>query len=487
MIRKMFDVAVREFSATVLTKAFLIGVFLPPLLMIGAVMLIPALMNQKPPKTQGRVAIIDQSGVTMEGIRAELSPERMNATRDERREQAKKIVSESAPGIVPQAQMDTAMDQALSQALGDGPSLTVESLAADADIDAAKAEIPTTRSKRDLEGTDPRLALVVVPARAVRSATPETEDLAASGGERPTNTGQSPGTFESFELFSAPTLDIEVRRVIERAVERSIIDARIAAAGLNAASIRALISTPDSKSVTVTKSGERQTSEVAAMLVPGAFMLLLWISVFTAGQSLLTSTIEEKGSRVMEVLLSAVSPLELMTGKILGQMAVGLLILAIYGGVGVVSLIALAMGEYINPMNLVYLAIYFLIAFMLIACLMSAVGSAVSDLREAQALMGPIMIVLIIPMMLWMPIMRNPNSGFAVACSFLPPISPFVMVLRLGGSEPVPFWQIPASIALGLACVVVALWATAKVFRIGVLMYGKPPTFRTLLSWVRMA
>ena len=137
--------------------------------------------------------------------------------------------------------------------------------------------------------------------------------------------------------------------------------------------------------------------------------------------------------------------------------------------------------------NLVYLLVYFVIAFFMIAALMAAIGSAVSDIREAQSLLGPVMIVLIIPMALWMPILRNPNSMFAQVCSFVPPTSPFVMILRLSGSEAVPTWQIPVSIVLGAVYVWLSLWAAAKVFRVGVLMYGKPPDFRTLWKWIKMA
>jgi ABC-2 type transport system permease protein len=90
-------------------------------------------------------------------------------------------------------------------------------------------------------------------------------------------------------------------------------------------------------------------------------------------------------------------------------------------------------------------------------------------------------------MMLWMPILRNPNSTFAQVCSFVPLINPFVMVLRVSGSETIPFWQIPASILVGMLTVVVLAWASAKIFRIGVLMYGKPPNLATLIRWVRMA
>jgi len=118
---------------------------------------------------------------------------------------------------------------------------------------------------------------------------------------------------------------------------------------------------------------------------------------------------------------------------------------------------------------------------------MAAIGSAVNDIREAQSLMTPVMLVLMIPMMLWLPISRAPNSTFAQVLSFIPPVSPFVMVVRIAGSEPVPLWQIPLSIFVGLASVFGALWASAKIFRIGVLMYGEPPNFKTLIRWVRMA
>ncbi len=240
----------------------------------------------------------------------------------------------------------------------------------------------------------------------------------------------------------------------------------------------------------VTPEGERSSGELQQMILPLAFMMLLWISVMTGGQYLLASTIEEKSNRVMEVLLSAVSPIQLMTGKILGQMAAAmlvLLIIAVYGSVGGLALVAFTLTHLLEWQNLIYLAVYFVCAYFIVASLFVAVGSAVTELVEAQTLQTPVMIVLMIPMMLWMPIMRNPNSQFAQVCSFMPIINPFVMVLRLSGSEPVPFWQVPVSMLVGVLTVIVLVWAAAKIFRIGVLMYGKPPNFTTLLRWVRMA
>ena len=211
------------------------------------------------------------------------------------------------------------------------------------------------------------------------------------------------------------------------------------------------------------------------------------MSTMISTQSLLTSTVEEKSSRVMEVLLSAISPMQLMCGKILGQLGVGLIILGVYAGLGVVGLVAAAMRDLVDPWALASLFIFFLLAYGTIACMMAAIGSVVNDMREAQALLGPIMTVIMLPWMFWFLIQRAPNSTLAVALSFTPVINPWIMVLRLSGSEPVPMWQIPLSVVVASATLIFMAWAAAKVFRIGVLMYGKPPNFTTLIRWVRMS
>ncbi|MFM7262102.1 MAG: ABC transporter permease, partial [bacterium] len=116
--------------------------------------------------------------------------------------------------------------------------------------------------------------------------------------------------------------------------------------------------------------------------------------------------------------------------------------------------------------------------------MMYAVGSAVSDLREAQSLVTPVMLVLIAPLLLWSPIIEDPNGILAIATSFIPPASPFVMILRLTAtSEPIPLWQTILSIVWGFACTWGMLWLAARIFRVGVLMQGKPPTPKELFRW----
>jgi ABC-2 type transport system permease protein len=135
----------------------------------------------------------------------------------------------------------------------------------------------------------------------------------------------------------------------------------------------------------------------------------------------------------------------------------------------------------------VYAVVFFFLAFFMIASGMAAIGSAVNEVREAQTLMTPVILTIMVPYLLWLPISRDPNSTLAVVLSFVPPISPFVMMLRITSTTPPPVWQIGLSILIGIGAVYVAIWAAAKIFRIGLLMYGKPPNLKTLVRWVRMA
>ncbi|MEZ5457569.1 MAG: ABC transporter permease [Lysobacteraceae bacterium] len=170
-----------------------------------------------------------------------------------------------------------------------------------------------------------------------------------------------------------------------------------------------------------------------------------------------------------------------------GALAVGTLTLTVYAGLGILVLVTLASAGFIDPLMLLWMAIYFLIAFVTMAALMAAIGAAVNELREAQALLTPVMLTMVLPMMLWQPISRDPNGTLATVASLVPPVSPFVMVLRLSSSVPPPAWQIAASIAIGIAAVFATVWMAGKIFRVGLLMHGKPPNFATLVRWIRMA
>jgi ABC-2 type transport system permease protein len=168
-------------------------------------------------------------------------------------------------------------------------------------------------------------------------------------------------------------------------------------------------------------------------------------------------------------------------------MAVGLTILVTYTSIGILGLVSMAMFGLIDPMLLVFLVIFFLITYVIMGSLMAAIGSAVNELREAQSLMTPITLLIMIPWLFAYPISREPNSAFATAVSFVPPMNAFAMLLRLSSTSPPPMWQVWLSILVGIGAACGALWFASRIFRIGLLMHGRPPNVATLLKWVRQA
>lgn len=176
-----------------------------------------------------------------------------------------------------------------------------------------------------------------------------------------------------------------------------------------------------------------------------------------------------------------------MAGKLIGQIAVGVLIVGMYVGVGAAVLGHYSLLSRFDPILLGYLVLFYLLAYLVYGSLMLAVGAAVSRVAEAQSLMGSIMLLLIIPFALLPAIERAPDSPLSVAMSFIPPMNSIAMLTRLGSATPPPLWQVLASILAGLAGASVTVWLAAKVFRIGLLMHGKPPNLATLIRWLRTA
>lgn len=454
-MRKVLDVAVREYRSTTLTKAFLFGVVLFPLIVYAIIAVAAPLFDSPEKRLEGAVAVLDRTTEERpieEAIRASFNPERMQAEFDAR---IAAIEAEIDKRITLTPEQRAIAISQMKRRLPGGPTdVDVRRLEAADNLEPAKQEVR--------EGA--LLAVVDVGPEA----------LDASG---------------QYSIFTPPDLASELSSKLRREVERAIVDTRLRTADYDPQTVRSLLASPSANQVTITEEGETEKSaEFAQFIVPAAFMMLLWIASFSGGQYLLTTTIEEKSSRVMEVLLSAVSPMQLMTGKILGQLAVGVTIIAIYVGLGLLAADRFGFLSLVPIEKIGWLAVYFLMAFFLIGAMMAAIGSAVNEMREAQSFMSVIMIMFMIPMFLFVPIIEGPNSTFATVASFIPPLTPFVMILRLGQTtEAIPAWQIGLSMVVGFAAVFGSIWAAAKIFRVGVLMYGKPPTPATLIKWIRYA
>lgn len=442
---KVLQIAAREFVATVFTRAFVIGLLVLPAMIAVGFLAGPRLFSDHDFRVQGQVEVIDPAGQVVAALRSAAIGSRAGG-----------LGALLGPGT------SGANPQDIAAALAAPPDLTIVERPQNGNLDVEKAWLTV----RDQDA--PHLALAVIAPNAVEPRPGESE-------------------LGSYELYVPQRQDSRIETAIQRSLRDAIVSARLSARNLDRAAIDALVSVPRVRSVSVGEGGEHGIAGAFNFVLPIAFMFLLFMGVMGSGQGLLTTTIEEKSSRVVEVLLSAVSPMQLMAGKLIGHMGISLLAMSLYLALGLLALSSFSLFGLLEPSLIAYLFAFYLLAFFTVGSLMMAIGSAVNELREAQSLMMPITLLLIAPWFLWMPISRNPNSAFAIVTSFAPPLNSFAMLLRLASTDPPPAWQVWVSIALGVLGVVAATWVAAKVFRIGLLMFGKPPNFATLVRWVRSA
>ena len=440
---KILLIAWREFRHTALTKGFIFGAVAMPVLMFGVISLMPMLLSKEVPPLVGTIVVVDPSGTIVP--RAKEILEHPPSAREALEELARNPPTDTG------SRMDAA-----SEVAGLGPQRIEVTWREEKSTDALDGVKTELRDGRILAG-----------ASIAGDVIDPTKDAKA------------------FELFIPSSLSPKHVKQITRALRQAVADERVARSGVDKELLARLNNPPDPTTTRVSPKGaEAQENTELRFVVPGAFMFLLWICVFTSANYLLTTTIEEKSNKVMEVLLAAASPLQLLSGKILGYSMVSAVMLLMYGGLGMAGLSAAAMTDLVPPMHLVYLVVFFVMAYFMVSSMMAAVGSAVSDLREAQSLVGPVMMLLIVPLMLWMPIIQNPNGPLATVAGFVPPAIPFVMILRLtAATEPIPLWQTALSIVWGFGCAFGMLWLAARIFRVGVLMQGKPPTPKELIRW----
>ncbi len=454
---RILHIALRDFLAIVATKGFLIGLLLVPAMGVVMVIVGPWLFDDRQYQIEGEYAVIDPTGAVFGELAAALDPETIAVRRREAFRGGLDRTPEAVRGMA-----EEAVRRSLDEIAGPPPNIRLTQLPAGTDVEAAKAWLSA-------EPDGPRrTALIVIQPDAVDASGP----------------GRELGTYD---LYVRPNLDSRDLGFIYRSVRDAIVNARVAAHTLDRAQIEALLQVPQPPSITVGPETERRTVAEFNQFLPLAFMILMFMGIVSGGQMMLTSTVEEKSSRVVEVLLSAVSPMELMAGKLLGAAALSLLTIGLYLAMGLALLASFSLFGLLDPWLILYLLIFFLIGFFVIGSLMLGVGAAVNDMREAGTLQTPLMAVLMIPWFLWPAISRNPDSTFAVVMSYLPPINTFAMLIRMASTQPPPWWEVWLSIAVGLASVAGAVWVAAKVFRIGLLMYGKPPDLRTLIRWIRAA
>lgn len=301
--------------------------------------------------------------------------------------------------------------------------------------------------------------------------------------------GQGEGT--SIDFWSATLVDRSLEQAVAGVVTKAMRGERLKAAGLAPDQIKALdVLAPNVRSYSPkAAAGEVSLRDRLPGIVGFAMGMLLWSVIFTGAGILLNSIIEEKSSRILEVLLSSASAPEIMFGKILGAAGVTATVLAVWAALGGSALVA-ANPEIARDVAAVltgkglifYFALYLVGGYLMYASLFIAVGAFCETTREAQTMLGPVMIVLTIPIIFMAQAITRPDAPVLEALSWVPPFTPFIMAAR-AASEP-PLWQVAGTGVLMAATTALVVWIAGRAFRTGALSTGRVG-FRGLLARLR--
>ena len=231
-------------------------------------------------------------------------------------------------------------------------------------------------------------------------------------------------------------------------------------------------------------------SGVSGFLVGLVFVMVLFFSLLSYGVMVMRSVMDEKASRVMEVLLCSTTADELMAGKIVGVGAVGITQVAIWGVIGmlIASGVKTATGVafHLSSAMVILFVVFYLLGYLLYSAMFAAVGAAFNGLDEAQQWNFLMLSPLIVSSMMMMPTVTEPNSTLVTVISMVPFCSPLLMYLRIVVGPP-PIWQIIAALTILIATIVAVWQVAARIYRVGILMYGKKPTLHEIVKWLKYA
>lgn len=298
-------------------------------------------------------------------------------------------------------------------------------------------------------------------------------------------------------FYSRSSTDLISQERLGGVANHAIQRERLTRRGIDAATIDALTRSVPVDAVQLSRSGEQKKGGEGNFIVGFIFAALLLIPSFIYGLETMRGIVQEKSERIVEVLISSMSPKELLTGKILGVAAVGLtqvsvwiLVIALGGtflaGSAMAGGLPINVGQFIRPGVFALFPLFFILGYLTFVCVYAVAGAACNTEREAQQLVAPIQMVMMLPWFLMFAIITNPDSSMSVALSLMPVYGPLTMFVRTTVSQP-PVWHVVLSIAVSLATITVFFYVTAKIFRVGILSYGKRPTIPELLRWLKAA
>ena len=295
-----------------------------------------------------------------------------------------------------------------------------------------------------------------------------------------------------FEFYAKNVANVSINRSIRNAVNQLVTRYKIERSGLSPDLVKELTRQVEMKTVKITKEGlVKERGFVDEYFSTFVLVMILYMSLLLYGAAIMRSIVEEKSKRIVEVLLSQSNPFQLMAGKILGLGAVGITqyLIWISFGIGLIFFggrIMPVSTKYFNysPEIFIYFVLFYILGYLIFSVLYAGVGALSNTDREAQQLSMPIILFLIVPIMFIGYIIQNPDTNLSIGLSLFPLFSPILMFARINLADP-GMVQILASILILIVSIIVLIWVVAKIFRVGILMYGKRPSLPEIIRWLR--
>jgi len=283
-------------------------------------------------------------------------------------------------------------------------------------------------------------------------------------------------------------------QTLEQRISRIVREHRLVAAGYDATEVSQLMAGIDLRTVRVTEEGLDENAGFGDLAIALGLFMILYTTTLLYGQMVMHGVLEEKSNRIVEIVVSSVTPFDLMMGKLIGiggacltQLAVWIASATILTAPGVLAAMSVASDAGIptlHPVVILNFFALFVLGYLIYASFFALVGAAFNDIKEAQQLATAGSMFVVVPMLVFMPVMNDPDSTMAVVMSLIPPFTPMIMMLRIALKMP-PAWQLVLGYALTTGFAVLMVWASARVYRVGILMYGKRPTVPEIWRWMR--
>jgi ABC-2 type transport system permease protein len=426
---KVLIVAKRDYLSRVRTPGFWIATVAIPVLMAAWIVLPSLIMS----KSRGglHLAIVDQTGKVAPGLEREMSA------------REKKEPDDDGPKV----------------------DLRLETLAPSPDAAAQRAELDARVLRNELDGW-----LWIPPAVFADNKA---------------------------EYHGATLSNIITLQILERAMTRVLREQRLTADGYDPAQVEKLVASVDLDRVRVTQQGSRRGQGLGDFFLAIGLFMMLYTTVMIYGQMVMQGVLEEKSNRIVEVIASSARPTQLMAGKMLGicgvaltQIAVWLVSVAIFTAPRLLAAMGAAAGATqlpsLAPGVIVHFFALFLLGFVFYASFFALVGAAFNNPQEAQQLVSVATIFLAAPFFFFMPVLNDPDSRLAVVTSLIPLFTPTVMMLRIAIKMP-PAWQLALGYVGATLADLAMVWLCARVYRVGILMYGKRPSLKEIWRWTRYA